>query len=318
MFNKHVNLTIINLTKYDLFEIHSSDHIDPIYLHLSIPFTVLGVLLNLICIYVLLKPQFSSKPIFKYLRAYVMSSLIICLSFLFLILTLENQFFEFTSSLMAKFVRCFVLMPILSIMYIYSSLMNILITLERIYIFRPNLNYTNKLSWKTVCLISLIVCIALNMPFIISTRPSYTGLNEAFFNSFYGIAFMIFVYFIRDFVTLLVYFTLNVYLIVLLKRHLNYRESVLISNRILAHAPHLPVNSGKPFTIMVIIISTLSSIEHLITGLGCVYFLLSPDHVLIYILHVLFVVVLLKHSTNFLVFLIFNKKFQKVFLAMIK
>ena len=158
----------------------------------------------------------------------------------------------------------------------------------------------------------------LNMLSIISSKPSYTGLNEAFFNSFYGVAFMVFVYFIRDFVTLLVFLTLNVYLIVLLKWHLNYRESVLISNRISAHAPNSHENSGKNLTIMVIVISALSSIEHLITGLCCVYFLVSPDPVLIYILHALFVVVLVKHSTNFFVFLIFNKKFQKVFLAMIK
>lgn len=379
MFSKQetANVTISNRTSYltkDVwFEIFGSNMIlDSLYIYLMTPVSFIGFLLNLLSFYIFTKNRFDSTPIFAYFKVYTINSSIICLlsSTYFVIVT--YKYFEFSNTFESRVYGCYVYIPILTTAYFYSGVLDVYISLERLFYFLPSLSYINSISWKKVALALFLLSLALNSPHFFVYVPSYIDVNLDKDNVFriYFWGFSEFaktqtgkiveyvIYFIRDMLTLITETVLNVLSIILLNRHLARKRDMVISinhnnnNEAAVEAArhdssslsmqttsntnnNANVNAISPATMasnkneflnrvnrnlthMVIIMCSLSALQHIFFLYCTFYFLVAQDLTAYSVCYFSNFITSFKHFSNFFVFLIFNNLFLEEFKLLFK
>ena len=107
--------------------------------------------MNTIAYFILRKKPFQSSTVFKYLRYNVLNGQIICLISVTKFTTVQYNF-DFTNSYGSSFYVCYIYAPFLSIFYLNSNLLDILIALDRILTIRPIriINNVIKLMYRLV------------------------------------------------------------------------------------------------------------------------------------------------------------------------
>lgn len=340
-----------NLSKSALFELlGSTATTDIIYAYIISPISILGIILNAICLFVLSKHEFKSKKIFKYLKMYVWCSAIICFGPAFIYLIKVHALFEYTNSYYIRFAGCYISRPLVLVSYFFSAVIDILITLERIAAFKPKYNISEKINFNSLCFISILIGFLLNIPLVLSLYPTFIiwRLNETeteyiyyvdvteFGGSTYGKLIIGFTFLVKDILVALIGLFFNVLLMILFKKHVDKKEGDLKHkrhlNQVLQHNNKNAVStesnmnikeqllrrSDKRLTYMIISLSILTFIEHLIIIIGNVSIIIIPGLTSSYLNLVTFVFLALKYSLNIVIFSFFNTIFHDSLMKSLK
>ena len=174
----------------------------------------LSAVFNFIAYCILMKKEFKSSTIFKYLRINVMNSLIISLlvmtRFTFIIYK-----FDYTNTYEAITYGNYIFAPFLSIFYLNGNLLDIYIILERILTIKPQNIVKKVIKFEYFWLFMFLFSLIINLPLFFITIPgcvdvkygstilkNYFNRQTEFSSSNLGKITTSIVYFIRDILTL--------------------------------------------------------------------------------------------------------------------
>jgi hypothetical protein len=162
--NGTVNNTI-NLIENLFSNLASTQLTDTLILALIVPLGVIGSLLNLIGTIVLSRPSFRKLALYKYLRVYSLTSLIITFLMSFYFYMAPRLLFDLALSYMGRIFRCFVITNIITLFFSFGNILDILFNLERVsYFTNKKIDSLKRISPYYVCLGSLIVSVVLHIP----------------------------------------------------------------------------------------------------------------------------------------------------------
>ena len=312
-----------NQTKlYWLEKYGNSWIIDVLYIALLCPLSVVGVFLNILSFKIFSSKGSSKKNLNKYFKVYTISSIVICTFFSFNFLVRATTILEFANSYAARFISTRILFPIFAILYFYLSLLDIVISLERISHFLIILKNLRSYNPYKVCFLLFLVSLAINLTYTFVYYPGSVDVklaNNTNYTIYYnaltsygkskiGQLNIIAVYFTRDVVILLVVIVLNILSIVLLRRYLRERRELLNINE----ENILLMNSiNTRLTVMVIIMLTISSLEHLLFFISYVYYFVYKYDMISNICNFISITgIVIKQISNFFMFYSFNKLFR--------
>ena len=132
----------------------------------------IGFLFNLINILILRDACFNTV-FYKYLKIYCFNSLIINIFSSFVFISHARHFSKLSNSYVSIAYFCYIFIPIVNTYYFYGTVLDILITIERISIFISKL----KLYCKKVfilCLSAFIFCTLINTPYYFVFQPDFS------------------------------------------------------------------------------------------------------------------------------------------------
>lgn len=218
-----------------LRSIGSSPLYDAIFLIAFPPFGCLALVGNLISYRILTARYFQQKPLYAYLRATCLNSSIINFVFAITFLCESRRYLVFANTEWAIFFRCYFKIPVINTCYFYGSILDIVLSLDRLVEFTRFKQRFRQINAHRLCIILLVVCIVLNLPYIFVFEPkmrrvhfvdangdrssenSYYYGESAFASSSKGAILKNIHYIIRDFLTLVVMVLFNIVTLVLLK-----------------------------------------------------------------------------------------------------
>jgi hypothetical protein len=127
---------------------------------LLIPIGSIGFILNVIALVILRGKDFE-LPIYEYVRIYTVNSMFICLLTATRFLDKTLGLFTFTNSRGVFMYITHVYIPLINLVYFYQSILDLVLTFDRIVLFTNRFTFFRKLKPKLVCLLILICCIIL-------------------------------------------------------------------------------------------------------------------------------------------------------------
>jgi hypothetical protein len=288
----------------------------------------LGLLMNSWAMGIMLNRKFKDKKMFSYLRVYLANSAI--LSFVCM--------FSFTTTM--RYVNFNMQLSMIYLTYIYvvfyntgyflGSLLDIQMICNQICMIKnKEIKLLEIFSPYTRSLIALVFCICVNSPYYFVFSPQSDsvklGANETRVFHFYGhtefadslagkiVNFTLF--FGRDLVTLVFEISLNVWLIFLVKKH-QAKKSILLNRGLPSQSSSLNIAERQitrhdlRVTLMVMLMSLLSTLAHLFEFSGLVYNLIYTDELTIILPSFADLFISIKHSSNFIILILFNSKFR--------
>ena len=232
------NSSQIYLTKSQWFELFGSSlTLDSLILFLNTPISLAGIILNSISFYILSSKKFESKIIFSYLKVYSLNSLLMCVIFLTGFNSTYN-YFDFTNTFISRTYSSKVYIPIVTILAFFSGYLDILISVERLLDFFPHIKKPTLLK---SCLILMLIVVVVTFPYFFIYYPAHLDLNLSENETFrlYYIGLSEFgqssigemvnnvLFFIKDIISFIVEVALNIFLVVLLRKHINKKRKVI-------------------------------------------------------------------------------------------
>jgi hypothetical protein len=245
-----------------------------------IPIGVIGAILNVLALIVLRADSFN-LPFYTYLRAYTYCSVFICLLNSTLFTSGSQQLLKFTNSKKSFEYYCYFFSPLIKILNLYGSFIDIVLSMERIVLLSKKLEWFKKIDPKVVCLIFAIIASLVNSPYWIIFKPASLNvmLNET-------TSYVIYYYKIETFSRALFYYfeilpyvteifpivcetSLNIVSVILIKKYTENKRRVTDASRRLttrnsngSQSPSImrARRMEVKLTILVIILSILSTL----------------------------------------------------------
>ena len=338
-----------NLSKFvfivneDFFlRIGSTWIIDSVYLAVISPIGFIGFLLNLLCFFVLLKIKIKETNVYEYLKIYSLNSSLICLTFGFLFLSHSPRYFNDFNNYYVKIFKCRIFGYGTISLYFFNNLLDILIILDRISIFKANLRLLCLNKPYILCSTLFIACFAINLCYFFSTdiasdetffqsdSTSYCEQN-AFIKTRAGFMLNLFVIILRDIVTLILEIIFSILLIYYYDRFKKMSINILgrdtqnqslndvnVLNRIIFELNFRKREKRQQLLIMTIILSIFSFVTHIIVAVVFVFLVLVIfifQNRLIFFSLVTFgcFIMVSKHFLTIFIFYFFNVNFKKKF-----
>jgi hypothetical protein len=200
---------------------------------------LIGMILNIISYLVFRGREFYSLTIYEYLRVYSLNSALICAIGSTRFIGYSKHFFAFSNSEWATryFINFF--LPVINSLIMYQSLLDILLSFDRIALFANNrFMFYRRLKPKVTCFILLILSFVLmtNFWLLYTPRQVEVKLNkeQIYIIHFYVKAFtfssisLIFSNLICNFVPLILEIPVNFITIYQLKVYLDLRKTLMI------------------------------------------------------------------------------------------
>ena len=255
--NNSTDTTQFYITKKQLFEIVGfSEIIENLNIYLLTSLNILGLILNIVSFFIFKNDRFKSTPIFDYFKVYTLNSAIICLFMSTNFLSATYEHFDFSYKQEMKLYSCYVYSSIFTTTYFYSAVLDIYISLERLFNFKPSLNKLKNVSYKIVCSILFIISLTINFPYFfiyepISLDASLDGKSiskvylfgfSAFGKSETGKTITLVIYFIRDVITLFMEVIFNAISLVLLKKRVSLKKDMMFHKAVI---PTIDVSNDK-------------------------------------------------------------------------
>jgi hypothetical protein len=217
-----------------------ADYLDYLWIYVNIPLNAIGVIFNLLALIVLQDGEFTMR-LFGYMRVHCATSsfnnLISLLTF-----TANTPFtFSWSNTYPAYVFFLFMSAPITNICYLYGTTLDILILLDRIGMFKPNMSKWIKLSAYKTSLVAFICCVAIEIPYFFEYVPYALTANlnatfvqtiwyggpSAFALSQVGTIITFITYAIRDIISTSVIILLNIASVYLLKEYMSRKAKLL-------------------------------------------------------------------------------------------
>ena len=300
--------------------------LDILNLYLFTVISVLSLIANLFG-FIIFYNMRNSLPLYQYLRFYCISNVVMSLASVFNFLATSYRIISWSNSFWTQAYYNYVYTAIINLSYFYSSVLDVVILLDRIAIINKLVKiYLNKLSPTLICIVLFGLCTVIDFPYFFVFEPdSITEKLDAnttftvwfanttpFAKSQLGKILTFTIYAIRDFFVVIVQIALSILSTVLLKKYLNKKMKInsnSINFKQISQISKLDMNA----TIMVTVVCILSICSHVFT----IVMVLYPYFNLNIIVFVLYFVgdffLPLKGLLDFFVFLAFNKKFRSVF-----
>ena len=150
--NISMNLSSQLMTKEQfLISVEMDIVLEYLNIYLLPTLNILGLFLNLISFFIFKCNQFKKTPIFDYLRVYTLNSSILCLFNTTFFLMVSNRFFNITYTYEMQVYICYVYKIVFPITYFYSVVLDVYISLERLFNLKLSWKKFIKISYKKVC-----------------------------------------------------------------------------------------------------------------------------------------------------------------------
>jgi hypothetical protein len=156
-----------------------------LYISLFITFAAIGFILNTVSFCVLLSAKFNYMPLYFYLKVTTLCSAVLNLIQILFALAVSRQFIHLTNSVLAQYFLAYVASPLNSILFFYKCVLDALISLDRISIFKPSVKERMTLSPSVYSILAFLVAIVLNLPHVLLYKPynyyvydEYEGLDD--------------------------------------------------------------------------------------------------------------------------------------------
>lgn len=321
---------------YWLKQIDSFIELDILHFLLS-PLALLSFIFNSIAFIVLSKRSFSISSFYKYMRLYVLNSAILSLLITTTFTNTTHRIFSFTNSFPALVYGVYFYTPAQSILYLYSSFLEICILIEKMLFFLPTRFKKIKfIEFNKFFILLFILSVLINLPMFVLFEPTFIdvplGKDEMFRIYFFmptvfsftivGRLFSYLFYLIRDALTLIMKIFLNMKSVYLIKQY---------SNRIMIEKSEFALKISSPYlhekdnrtpqnaavskadrnqTYMAIILCFFSLLEHILYLMAFVLYFFNYSIVSYYLYYFAILSLTFKHTSNILVFYKFNFLFR--------
>ena len=210
--------------------------------YVIVPMNIMGTLFNSISILIFFKKSFRTIALFKYMKIFTLSSLIINAAGIFGFYFNVSQLFDLAISYAARIFRCYILPSyVLTFFFFYSNVIDVIINIERA------VNFSNKYQWfkrTSPYLISfflLIICVFINLPNyflydIVQDKDIYVRLrlcvSSAFIQTTLGKVTQITSYVIQGPILLVLEVVTNVLSLISFKNYLKRKSATTrVSNK---------------------------------------------------------------------------------------
>jgi hypothetical protein len=158
--------------------------LDTLYLYLITPLGLIGLILNLISLFVICRIN-ENQPAYKYFKVYILNGIVVCTILSLAFYTRSPRYFGFALSYGSGIFRCKIMSGSYT-MGLFGSFINICILFERLSNFKPKLEKYFKRSPYFVSLICLIVSFLVNLPnFLVYEARKEKDFQDALNNSEY-------------------------------------------------------------------------------------------------------------------------------------
>ena len=135
------------------------------YVYVLVPVSLIAFGLNILTFIILLNKKFNLSIVYSYFRLYIFNSIIISLVLVTTFISNSYRIFSFTNTYESITYGIYVFTPILTVLYFYGNLLDILIIIERTEKYLPaKYRYSKRLEFNKICLTSFIFSILLNFP----------------------------------------------------------------------------------------------------------------------------------------------------------
>ena len=300
-------------------------YIDILYITVLCPVSVIGVFLNLITLKIFKSRCFSTKNVYKYFKVYTINSLIICFLFSINFLFRSPTILEYTNTYAVRLLGIKIMFPIFATIYFYLSILDIVISLERVSHFLIKLKKLHAFNPYKVCTWLFLINILINLIYILVYEPGHSNVNlnlQTNYSIYYntlstygktkiGQLNIAAIYILRDVVILFIVIILNVLSIILLNKYLKRRRIFLNVN---AENISLMNSINTRLTVMVIVMLTISSLEHLLFSVNYFYFLIKRDIFISNLCNMISIIgISVKQVSNFIILYLFNRVFRAKF-----
>jgi hypothetical protein len=206
---------------------------DALYLFVVTTLSVAGFILNIVSLLTFNHKDIPDTPLYKYLRVYAFNGVLVNLIYITEFIPAAYRFMPIADTYEAQFYYNCILFPIVSTGYFYATILDILITLDRISHFNQRIyDMMILLSPYKTCAVSFIAVFIFNFPFYLVYTPAplfnpktneqvgwYNGLTP-FAQSQFGIIIVFIIYGLRDLFLLIVEIILNFVSVYFLKQHM--------------------------------------------------------------------------------------------------
>jgi hypothetical protein len=238
--------------------------LDTLHLYANTFFALLGFTFNLLSFVVFNKSdEFKHLSLYKYLRIYTLNSALTCLACAFLFTAFSKRYFEWSNSYLTNAYALFVYLPLANTGYFFGTVLDILITLDRVTFLSGSVRRRVKntsfdtLNLHLTCFIAYILCLIFNLPyFFVFTPHSSTFRLEStgeqftmwyifttpFARSNLGIIITFLIYSIRDIGLMILEIILNIVSMFYLRVYLIKKAQLVKSNIVLT--PRGPCGSS--------------------------------------------------------------------------
>jgi hypothetical protein len=144
-----------------------------------IPIGIIGAVLNILALIVMRAENFN-LPFYTYLRAYTYCSICICLLNATLFTTGTRKLLKFTNTKETVQYYCFFYGPLITIINLYGSFIDVVLSMERIVLLSKKLEWFRKIDPKLLCVIFAIITNLFTWPYWTNYRAEQLTvmLNE--------------------------------------------------------------------------------------------------------------------------------------------
>ena len=300
---------------------------DSLLVFVVFPLSAVGCLLNLFSYLILSKGLFNKSSFYTYVKIYVINSFCINLNLTFLFWSNTLRYFVFSNSAASSIYRSYIFVPLLNVNIFLSSLLDIVVSLDRALKFYPESSVkfstisANKISLALI-FSSAVVC---SLAFL-QYKPMFLQLDSTeqiriyfivdtdFSTSSFAKAYKYLVFFLRDLVCLLIQIVLNAAIVILLKRYIAQNKNRgVYDGRTMAKLS----NEDQRNTLMAIIMCSFSLIEHFMFFGMVVYMDFNNQGIWsVFLAAITMIVITIRHMSNFFILYSSNRPFyQSVWLA---
>lgn len=302
---------------------------DILYIYLFTPTTIAGFFLNLLSLRILQNKKFTAS-LHYYFKVYTLNSAMINIlstsSFMFM----AKRIFLFTNNQILTNFQCYIYIPLMANFLFVSAVLDLIISFEQITLFKKRLKiFKIHAYWFSIILFSVVF--VLHLPYAALHKKSLVKINfnnrsqtvnyiekSEFSSSVLGVLYLTLEYLVRDVIFMFLLIIINLFSIFFMKKHFSrklsrYGNSVLRRNSIYYVSFKRKLNrSDRRLTQMIVFKCFLSIIEHILLLLLWYSYNRKPDFIANMIKFVSNYFVILKHSTNFLTFYLFDANFKKL------
>ena len=330
------NLTSILFEERFYLRIGSTWFTDSINLFVTAPIGLIGFFLNIISFVVLTKIKVSTTKLYDYMKIYSLNSALICALGASVFISFSPRYFPYHIEYFALFGRCIIDQFLLTSLYLFANIMDIIIAFERVSIFNSTFQRIDAyLRPILISILSIMISLLINTPllFIFYIRSKEEIIMEANFNFnnftlcgetdtlkgyISSSTSLLMLIVLKDIFTLSLEIVASLSTIYYYQRYRLKSRDMIHNHHFINETIEVQLNkkdeTGRRLSLMTIWMSILSITSHFI--LFIVYispllinnFFLSNSYFILFHLSTLFIC--LKHFSNFFLFYFFNLNFK--------
>jgi hypothetical protein len=154
--------------------------LDFFHIFIVTPVTFTGLILNIITMFILTEKRYFKPRFYKYLWIICLKNAIRNLFSIVLMFLLARRYFEFASSYCASIFLAHIITPLVTTLFLFNSLVDLWITLEKLVQFKPVYNRLLMFSPTKTSVILFAFSILINFPtYFKLTSANLTVLDDA-------------------------------------------------------------------------------------------------------------------------------------------